>query len=204
MASAINCETDAKLVFSNWRDENGALINLTLIDALRVSVFDVESATFIRKSENFLESPDVELGTTGKLTLYLRPFDTRMIGDTEPGDSQSRNAYVRIAWDAERSDDITNPFSTTSASRTIAVHHASHGLAVGDSVFFETDTNVGGLDLGTQFAVISVVDSDHYTVEAHEPATSTVSASGGSVKAWIKGRAASANKTFAVFRNEPL
>mgnify|MGYP003340582128 FL=1 len=150
MASAINCETDAKLVFSNWRDENGALINLTLIDALRVSVFDVESATFIRKSENFLESPDVELGTTGKLTLYLRPFDTRMIGDTEPGDSQSCNAYVRIAWDAERSDDITNPFSTTSASRTIAVHHASHGLAVGDSVFFETDTNVGGLDLGTQ------------------------------------------------------
>lgn len=204
MPSFIPCNTDARLVFNSWKDENGATINLTLLDALRVTVFDSDSQTFLRKSENVLASPDIIRTSTGRLTWYLRPYDTQMIGDTEPGDSQSRQAYVRLAAGSERADDLTDPFTTIADSRRIVVAHPAHGLAVTESVFFETDTDVGGLDLGTQFAVDEVLDADHYAVLAHDTALTSATNQGGAVRVWVKGHAAAAHTTFAVVRNEPL
>lgn len=204
MSSAFNSHTDAKLDFIGWKDENNAVINLTLLDSLRVSILDLDSGSFVRRSQNYLQSDEMVLTAAGRMTWFLTPHDTRIVGDTEPGDSQSRRAYVRIAWGSEREDDLLNPFTTVSGSRRVVVNHPSHGLSVTERVFFDADTDVGGLDLGTQFVVEEVLSSNSYAVLANEPATANASNAGGAVVAWIRNRAASADKVFSVVRNDPL
>lgn len=200
---AISIRTNAVVTITWTNQETGQAINLALVDVARVSVIDIDSETFLRQSENYLNSPLMTRPTNGKMKLYLEPHDTDAVGEYEFGDSQARSAYVRIAWGAESSDDISNPFSTNNSSRTVSVHHPSHGLSVNDTVFFETDTDVAGLDLADLWVVSAVTDSDHYEVTHRAAAMATVSNAGGTVTVWRKAKSQSATARFTVVCDDP-
>lgn len=200
---AISSKTDARLQIT-FKDQDGAFVDLTQLDCCRGSVINLDDGFFLRKSENLLISPDLVLNANGLLTWYLTPWDTQLVGDTDVGDTQTRSAYVRLAWGATLSVGLSNPFTTLADERRVVITHPAHGLIVTDTVFFETDVDVGGLDLGSQFVVNEVIDGNHYAILTDDPATSDATNAGGPVIAWLHGRAASASKIFAVKRDDPL
>jgi hypothetical protein len=75
---------------------------------------------------------------------------------------------------------LTNPFTTTSGSNQVEVAHTAHGRGVGDTVYFQGFSAVGGLTLNGTFIVSNVLDTDHYMVTAPSPAGSSAGPGGGS------------------------
>jgi len=76
---------------------------------------------------------------------------------------------------------LTNPFATVSGLPTVTVTHNGNGSSVGNYVDYSGGSAVGGLTLNGEFEVQTIVDANHYTITASSPATSTVTAGGGSV-----------------------
>ena len=77
----------------------------------------------------------------------------------------------------------TDPFVVTSGSATITVTHSSHGLVVGNRVQYSGSAAVGGITPnGVDMAILSVVNSNSYTVAFTSAASSGVTGGGGSVK----------------------
>jgi len=76
------------------------------------------------------------------------------------------------------SADITSVFETTNGSTTVTVNHTSHGASAGDFVTFSsTSAAVGGITAATldaEHEIISVPNSNQYTVVAGSAATSDV------------------------------
>ena len=77
---------------------------------------------------------------------------------------------------------LTNPFSTTNGSPTVAVSDVAHGGATGDFVTFSGATAVGGLTLNGEYQ-ITVTTVDAYTITASSNASSTAGPGGGTVNA---------------------
>jgi len=77
---------------------------------------------------------------------------------------------------------LTNPFSTTNGSPTVAVSDVAHGGATGDFVTFSGATAVGGLTLNGEYQ-ITVTTVDAYTITASSNASSTAGPGGGTVTA---------------------
>lgn len=75
---------------------------------------------------------------------------------------------------------LSNPFTTTSGSKTVTVLHNSHGATTNEYVDFANATAVGGLTLNGEFQ-LTVVDSNHYTITAASTASSSATG-GGSVQ----------------------
>ena len=77
--------------------------------------------------------------------------------------------------------DTDNCFSTTITSTTVNVQIQSHGAVTGDYVTFSGSTAVGGVPAGELNAelVITVIDTDNFTITVATAATSTVAAGGG-------------------------
>jgi hypothetical protein len=76
---------------------------------------------------------------------------------------------------------LTNPFTTTNASKDVSVADTAHGLVVDDVVFFEGAVAVGGIpaaDLNTRHVVKSVTDANNYVIEVATPATSSTTGGG--------------------------
>ena len=71
---------------------------------------------------------------------------------------------------------LTNPFTTTSGSKTVTVTDVGHGSSTGDYVIFSGASAVGGITLNGSYR-ITYVNSNTYTVQAASAATS--SATGG-------------------------
>jgi len=71
----------------------------------------------------------------------------------------------------------SNPFSTTSGSRTVVVTIPSHGAFQNDFVTFSGSTPVGGLNLNGEYQITDVITSSTFTITAASPASST--ATGG-------------------------
>lgn len=72
--------------------------------------------------------------------------------------------------------DYPAPFSATSGSTTVNVHHPDHQLLTGHSVKFSvqgTNTTVGGRSLGAGPYTITVVDVDNYSITMASVALST-------------------------------
>ena len=73
---------------------------------------------------------------------------------------------------------ITSVFETTNGSTTVTVNHTSHGALAGDFVTFSsTSAAVGGITAATldaEHEIISVPNSNQYTVVAGSAATSDV------------------------------
>jgi hypothetical protein len=77
---------------------------------------------------------------------------------------------------------LTNPFSTTNGSPTVAVSDVAHGGTTGDFVTFSGATAVGGLTLNGEYQ-ITVTTVDAYTITASSNASSTAGPGGGTVNA---------------------
>jgi hypothetical protein len=77
---------------------------------------------------------------------------------------------------------LTNPFSTTNGSPTVAVSDVAHGGVTGDFVTFSGATAVGGLTLNGEYQ-ITVTTVDAYTITASSNASSTAGPGGGTVNA---------------------
>ena len=77
---------------------------------------------------------------------------------------------------------LTNPFATTSGSKTVTVTDTNAGYAVGDFVFFYGATAVGGITLSGEYQIVTAGGAV-YTITAATTASSTVAAGGGTVYA---------------------
>ena len=78
---------------------------------------------------------------------------------------------------------LTDPFSTTSGSKTVNVYDAAHGAVQNDFVSFSGATAVGGLTISGEYQIKTIVDGDNYTIEAASNASSTAGPGGGTVTA---------------------
>lgn len=74
---------------------------------------------------------------------------------------------------------LSNAFSTVINTNVVTVHDVSNGVNVDDWVFYSIEVAVGGLIIHNFYKVVTVIDSDNYTITASSNATSTVN-NGGS------------------------
>lgn len=76
---------------------------------------------------------------------------------------------------------LTNPFTTTSGSRTVTVTDMDHGAIAGDFVTFSGASAVGGLTINGEYQIASATTND-YTIIASVAASSSATG-GGTVTA---------------------
>lgn len=79
-----------------------------------------------------------------------------------------------------RTGSLTNPVSTTNASKTVTVAHTAHGLSTNDVVVLTAASAVGGITLAGNY-LITVVDANTYTVPSAVAANATAGPGGGTV-----------------------
>lgn len=77
---------------------------------------------------------------------------------------------------------LTNPFTTTSGSATVAAYSPAHGAVEGDFVTFSGATSVGGLTLNGQYQIVSVPNGNNFSFVAGGAASSSATG-GGTVTA---------------------
>jgi len=77
---------------------------------------------------------------------------------------------------------LTDPFTTTMGDTIVEVEHVGHNVEVGDFIHFDNATTVGGIDPNGEWRVLEVIDSDHYTFDSGQVASS--SATGGGTVDW--------------------
>jgi hypothetical protein len=87
-----------------------------------------------------------------------------------PGGGATTFSYPRV--------NLTNPFTTTNASTTVTVQHASSGAVAGAYVTYSGATAVGGLTINGQYQIQTIIDSGHYTIAAASAATSGATGGG--------------------------
>lgn len=76
---------------------------------------------------------------------------------------------------------LTNAIDTTNGSSSVTINHTAHGLSVGEFVYLEADTVVGGLRIRDNYEVQSV-STNSYTITAASDASSTATGGGGSIE----------------------
>jgi hypothetical protein len=113
---------------------------------------------------DFLQNQYVASGTYRKLYAFDSSYT---ITDITPIDSSGTLG--------------ADPFTTTSGSKTVAVHNVAHGRGVGDSVTYSGATTVNGVDMNGSFLVGTVVDADNYTVTAAQTANASGAGGGAAV-----------------------
>ena len=69
----------------------------------------------------------------------------------------------------------TNPFATVSGSTTVTVTDTAHGAIAGDYVTFSGATAVGGITISGEYAIVTEIDNNTYTIVHSSAATSTAS-----------------------------
>jgi hypothetical protein len=74
-----------------------------------------------------------------------------------------------------------NPFTTTTSSATILVHHVAHGLGEGDYIHFSGAAAVGGVTPDGENVVTVVIDTDNYQFDWTSAATSSAAGGGAAV-----------------------
>lgn len=88
-----------------------------------------------------------------------------------------------------------NPFSTVSGSKLVTVTDTSHNATAGSFVTFSSATTVAGLDMNGEFEIITVIDTDTYTVLSDTAANATTTGGGASVDADYQINAGSAGSS---------
>lgn len=74
----------------------------------------------------------------------------------------------------------TDPFDTTDMSAVVTVTHSLHGLQTGATANFDGATAVGGITIDGDY-LVTVVDSNSYTITHSSAATSTATGGGSAV-----------------------
>lgn len=75
-------------------------------------------------------------------------------------------------------DNLSNPFSTMDTSNVVTVTDATTHPSVGDYIYVVNNASIGGLVLEGLYKVQSTPTGTTYTINASDPATSTVSGGG--------------------------
>lgn len=106
----------------------------------------------------------------------------------------SMGSYIKLYAATDSYEDITpfrisgtlaaDPFAVTDTLTTVTVTHAGHGLAEGAYVHFSGATAGGGITINGEYAVVSVVNANSYTITHSAAATSTDATTGGAVVAY--------------------
>jgi hypothetical protein len=122
-------------------------------------------------------SPNTYLGVARSLWNWVttRGYNLLGVGTNVKYYVESGGAYNDITPVREVAT-LTDPFTTTSGSKTVTVTDTNHGAIDGDYVTFSGATTVGGLDLNGEFE-ITYVNTNTYTIQA--PSAATSSATGG-------------------------
>jgi hypothetical protein len=76
---------------------------------------------------------------------------------------------------------LTNPFDTANTDKTVTVNDTAHGAETGDIIVVSGASAGGGITVEGDYEVATIVDSDEYTIEHSSAASSTASATGGSL-----------------------
>jgi hypothetical protein len=109
------------------------------------------------------------------------------------GDAGVGNSYIGVGTNTQyyiffggvynditpiiQTDVLTNPFTTTSGSKTVKVTDGTYNPATGDRVVFSGATAVGGITVNGEYTVTSVLSGTTYTIQVINSASS--SATGG-------------------------
>jgi hypothetical protein len=186
-------------------DEDFVQIPLTEIEALTLQVFDSLSETVLRESQDVLNANDVTVTEDSNdtvLTWIAQVEDTKLTAITNT--SETHIALFQSAWDSGSNGSLSGPFAMTSASSTVRVTLASHGLSstTDHHVFFNDSVEVGGLLIVGAYAVTEIVDANTFDIDARCPATSTATG-GGTVNYWLNPKTAKHTVKITVKRIEP-
>lgn len=87
------------------------------------------------------------------------------------------DSYIR-QYDIGNPVNLTNAFSTTIGSPSIAINQPQHGLLPGNWISINVPVAIAGLVLQGFYTVTSVIDVNNYTITASANATATVVAGG--------------------------
>ena len=74
-----------------------------------------------------------------------------------------------------------DPMETVAGSPAVRITHIGHGRATGDRVHFDGAVPAGGTTITGTFTVATVLDTDHYTINHSESATSSGAGGGATV-----------------------
>lgn len=194
-------ETDNEIT-ATIKDEHGHDLDSSDFDFVLLTLYDNASQTLLRPSE--VVSGSLLTIDEGDLLWRLLPRDTDIINDAlRPPNPEKHTALIEFAHGTERTDDLTDPFATSSASNVITVTHPSHDLQARDHVWFVAESTVGGLTLTGLFLVTNVIDADSYQVVAHRVATGTATG-GGSVTAYRLGYSNKAEIVYEAAKSDVL
>lgn len=139
-------------------------------------------------------------GKPEKIGGYVRYLSTALTGIVRgmlAWVSQGLVSYVIAGTQAkayailDSLDDITpyritgteanNPFTTTSASTTVSVHHVAHGVAAGAHVNWTGAATFNNVTMNGEFIAVTITDADNYTVTALTTANASSAGGGAAV-----------------------
>ena len=131
-------------------------------------------------------SPSQFIGYARSLWVWLDGDSG--VGTTYIGVGTSAKYYIftgGVYYDITpiaQTDTLTNPFATTSGSKTVTVTDVAYSPGVGDYVIFSGASAVGGLTISGEYQVVTVPNATTYTITAASNASSTATG-GGTVTA---------------------
>lgn len=184
------------------QDAAGANQLLSATEAILLTVYDANSKTVLRDTEDVRNVNQVAIDASGAITLQVRPFETRFVNtDAGSGDGEDHNLLFRFVWNSATTSSLTNAYATTSGSKTVTVTHVAHGLSVDDHVVIVGGDEVGGLNMQGVQLVTSVVDANTYTITHCCAATSTATG-GGSATSYDLPETSTHSYKFRVVRRD--
>jgi hypothetical protein len=77
----------------------------------------------------------------------------------------------------------TDPFETTSGETLVTVTDTSHGADTGGFVTFSGAAASGGITISGEYQIVTIIDTDSYTIDHSAAATSSTTGGGASVTA---------------------
>lgn len=173
----IYSDTTARTPENRWKDGNNIRFRNglpekigghTRVDLVKDSVAGFQFVGIARTTWDWTDLAGetwTAVGTTEKLYLV----QGNVVYDITP---------LRLSSDT--AGNLTNPFSTTNGSNVVVVAHTAHGLGVGDHVYFDAASTVGGLNMDGEWVVSTVDNSNQYRFLHTSNASSTVAGGGGS------------------------
>ena len=157
---------------------------MSATEAILLTVYDADSKTVLRATEDARNANQVAIDSAGAITYSVRPYETKIVSTSaNPGDSEEHRLLFRFVWNSAATSSLTDAYSTTSGSSTVTVTHAAHGLTVDNHVVIKDGDDVGGLNMQGLRLVASVVDVNTYTF-THDCSATSTSTGGGTATSY--------------------
>lgn len=208
MTDTVNAnEKTSMTITSQLLDIDGVAVPGSVLDVMMITIHHFNDRSLrIRSSDDVLSDSRITIDESGLLNWEVRPYETQII---QPdlvafGRNEKHRAVFEFMYESASVGVLNNPFSTVEGSKTITVNHPSHGLLVRDNVYYIGTEDVGGLDIGGQYIVRTVIDPDTYTITHFDDATSTEIDGGGLPDWYANGKSGSAEVLMNIKRFDPV